>query len=124
MAGGSTPLHPAEAYVLGCGFVLHDAAMGLAAHREDFANVLGEDAWKDLVSVVFVDHMDRWPTDADLEDLPPDVLSACRSEAIRRTHADHAATLVDQPWPTSAKNEPFLVRFTKPVPVIRLERPR
>jgi hypothetical protein len=110
IAGDQTAIDPAEAYVLGCAFVLHDAAMGQAAYREDIVDVLGHELWQDLASIVFVEQTGRWPDRDELDDLPAEVFATCRSEAIRRTHAVQAAKLVDQPWSTSTGNDMFLLQ--------------
>lgn len=111
--GTGNPLNPAEAYVLGCAFVLHDAAMGLAAYGDDLPSVLGQAQWRDLLSVVFANEIGRWPTEAELSSPPAKVLRSCTNQAIRETHATHATTLVDQPWRTSAGNPLFLIHDTQ-----------
>jgi hypothetical protein len=110
VCGESTSLTPAEAYVLGCAFVLHDAAMGLAAYPGGLPEALGERRWRDLLAVSYYRCNDCWPRDGELDEPPSDVVDACRLAAIRETHAQQAARLVDQPWVTSAGNQFHLIQ--------------
>jgi hypothetical protein len=103
-------LTPAEAYVLGCAFILHDAAMGQAAYPDSLPEVYGETRWRDLLAVAFVHKTNRWPTEAELRDPPADLVEACTSRAIRETHAEQAARLVDHPWTTGAANSLYLLQ--------------
>ena len=64
IAGDQTAIDPAEAYVLGCAFVLHDAAMGQAAYRNDIVHVVGPEQWLYMASIVFVEQTGPGPTAA------------------------------------------------------------
>jgi hypothetical protein len=110
VAGPQIVLTPAEAYVLGCAFIFHDAAMGLAAYKRNIADVLGDAKWRDLLASVFVTETDRWPSRTELDAPPQEVLMSCVSQAIRETHATHAAILVEQPWRTSSENDFYLLQ--------------
>ncbi|MFE6889239.1 ATP-binding protein [Streptomyces sp. NPDC057694] len=102
-------LNPAEAYVLGCSFVLHDAAMGEAAYGTSVPETLGEDRWRDLLSVAYYRKEGCWPDRDQLDSPPAEVADACRATAIRETHAEQARRLVDHSWRSSAGNEIHLV---------------
>lgn len=110
VAGPETALTPAEAYVLGCAFIFHDAAMGLAAYERPFTDALGSARWRDLLTSVFIAETDRWPSTAELNAPPQAILMSCVKQAIRETHAAHAAILVDQPWRTSSGNDFYLLQ--------------
>lgn len=103
-------LTPAEAYVLGCAFVLHDAAMGEAAYMDRLPDVVGKTRWQDMLAMAFVNETDRWPTEAELLDPPAKLVEMCTSRAIRETYSEHAARLIDQPWTTSAGNSLYLLQ--------------
>lgn len=109
VCGDSTILTPTEAYVLGCAFVLHDAAMGLAAYKEGLAQVIGSQRWRDLLAIEFFNSRDCWPDDDELNNPPTEIIDTCVMRAIRESHAAHASRLVDQPWTTSAGNELYLI---------------
>jgi hypothetical protein len=108
---GTALPNPAEMFILGCAFLLHDAAMGLAAYPgDDLVAVLGSARWQDLVSLTFADRHGRWPTEQELAEPPDDVRAACTHTAIRETHAEHAARLVEQSWTTTAGNDLYLIQ--------------
>ncbi|MFF4208763.1 ATP-binding protein [Streptomyces sp. NPDC001796] len=109
VCGTEVTLNPAEAYVLGCAFVLHDAAMGGAAYGTSVSETLGEDRWRDLVSVAYYHREGCWPDQEELDAPPTEITDLCRATAIRETHAEQAKRLVDQPWRSSTGNEIFLI---------------
>ncbi|WP_432079961.1 HD domain-containing protein [Streptomyces sp. WAC 04229] len=109
VCGTEVTLNPAEAYVLGCAFVLHDAAMGAAAYGTTVPEALGERRWHDLVSLAYYEREGCWPDRDELDDPPAEIAEACVATAIRETHAEQAKRLVDQPWRSSAGNEIFLI---------------
>lgn len=110
VCGNANLLTPAEAYVLGCAFVLHDAAMCLAAYKEGLPATVGDQQWRDLLSVAHFNQLGRWPSPADIESPPQSIVDACYAQAIRETHPAHAARLVDERWQTSSGNEFFLIQ--------------
>ncbi|WP_327239687.1 ATP-binding protein [Streptomyces sp. NBC_01318] len=109
MCGEQIGLNPAEAYVLGCAFVLHDAAMGAAAYRMSVPDALGQQRWRDLVSVAYFHRQGCWPDQDELDAPPVEIAEACQATAIRETHAEQAQQLVDQPWRSSSGNQIFLI---------------
>lgn len=112
MVCGDARLTPAEAYVLGCAFVLHDAAMGLAAYKDGLPTAVGAQEWRDLLSVAYFNHEGCWPTSEQLDSPPDYVLTACYAQAIRETHPAHAARLVGEQWQTTAGNQFYLIQDT------------
>ncbi|MDN3266660.1 ATP-binding protein [Streptomyces sp. MA15] len=109
VCGDTVTLNPAEAYVLGCAFVLHDAAMGTAAYGTTVPEALGEKRWRDLVSLAYYEQEGCWPERGELDAPPAEIAEACVATAIRETHAEQAKRLVDQPWRSSAGNEIHLI---------------
>ncbi|MEV5866107.1 HD domain-containing protein [Streptomyces tendae] len=109
VCGDEVGMNPAEAYVLGCAFVLHDAAMGAAAYGTTVPEALGEQRWHDLVSLAYYEREGCWPDRDELDDPPAEIAETCVATAIRETHAEQAKRLVDQPWRSSAGNEIFLI---------------
>ncbi|MFJ5528681.1 ATP-binding protein [Streptomyces sp. NPDC093261] len=109
VCGRQVTLNPAEAYVLGCAFVLHDAAMGAAAYGTSVRETLGEKRWRDLVSVAYYRREGCWPDQEQLNAPPTEIANACRATAIRETHAEQARRLVDHPWRSSTGNEIHLI---------------
>lgn len=109
VCGEEVTLNPAEAYVLGCAFVLHDAAMGEAAYGTSVPAALGEERWRDLLSVAYYRQEGCWPDQEQLESPPAEIADACRVTAIRESHADQARRLVDQSWRSGTGNEMHLI---------------
>jgi hypothetical protein len=112
VCGSENRLTPAEAYVLGCAFVLHDAAMSLAAYKEGLPAAVGEQEWRDLLAVTYFNHEGNWPTPEQLDAAPESVVDSCYAQAIRETHPAHAKRLVDQQWESSAGNQLHLIQDT------------
>jgi hypothetical protein len=109
LCGSSVTLTPAEGYVLGCAFILHDAAMGAASYQESIPEALGMSRWHDLLSSSIVAKTGNWPTADELADPDEEIVKACTEHAIRELHAVHAEKLVDQSWTTSSGNEKHLI---------------
>ncbi len=109
LCGSSVTLTPAEAYVLGCAFILHDAAMGAASYQESVPSTLGISKWHDLLSSFIVSETGNWPTPDELANPDEKITKACTVHAIRELHAAHAEKLVDQSWITSSGNELYLI---------------
>ncbi|MER6537221.1 ATP-binding protein [Streptomyces sp900105755] len=109
VCGEEVMLNPAEAYVLGCSFVLHDAAMGEAAYGTSVPEALGEERWRDLLSVAYYRRKGYWPDQDQLASPPTEIADACRAAAIRESHAEQARRLVDQSWRSSTGNEIHLI---------------
>lgn len=109
VCGARVTLNPAEAYVLGCAFVLHDAAMGTAAYGTSVPEALGEKQWRDLVAIAHYNQNGCWPNPEELDAPSPEIRDACQATAIRETHAEQAKRLVDQRWRSSTGNEIFLI---------------
>ena len=109
LCGSSVTLTPAEAYVLGCAFILHDAAMGAAAYQDSIAATLGTSRWHDLLTSFIVAKTGNWPTPEELASPDEEVAKSCETYAIRELHAAQAAKLVEQSWRTSACNELYLI---------------
>ncbi|MFC1419473.1 HD domain-containing protein [Streptacidiphilus cavernicola] len=113
VCGEDNRLTAAEAYVLGCSFVLHDAAMGAAAYGSGIPDAIGAERWRDLVSVAYYRSKGCWPEAEQIDAPPAEVVELCTVQAIRETHAAQAARLVDQPWTSSAGNQLYLIQDTQ-----------
>lgn len=111
VCGEEVRLNPAEAYVLGCAFAFHDAAMGLATFPDDKAivEVTGRFAWEDLVAATFFEAAGRWPSGSEIDEPPDDIYRSCLTRAVRLTHADQAASLVERPWPLGSGTYLYLI---------------
>jgi hypothetical protein len=89
IAGPDYPLNPAEAYVLGGAFLLHDSAHVLAAYPNGMASIRATTEWKDLIAQRF-------------ENIEPASGSAIEKTALffvlRDLHAKQASHLPNMSW--------------------------
>ena len=109
VCGDINGLTPAAAYVLGCAFVLHDAAMGLPAYPDGLPAAVGEQRWRDMLAHAHFRIHERWPEPAELDRPSQAVLDTCRVTALREQHAEQAAQLVSQGWKTSSDSTIHLI---------------
>lgn len=89
IAGPEYPLNPAEAFVLGGSFLLHDAAHVLVAYEDGLAGVKRTIEWKDLIAQSF-----------DSKE-PPSGSPQERSalfQVLRHLHAHQAHELAKVSW--------------------------
>ena len=89
--------NPAEAYVLGVSFLIHDLGMGLAAYssKDEIRNY---DIWKDVAASEYkkkykIDiHEDSW------SNLDEDIVRKSNEVTLRKLHAERAKELPCMKW--------------------------
>jgi len=89
IVGAGYPLNPAEAYVLGGAFLLHDAAHVRAAYPGGMAEIKATDQWKDLIAQRY-DGCDPQPDTAQEK--------TAILQVLRDLHAEQAHTLAKRSW--------------------------
>jgi len=98
IAGPDYPLNPAEAFVLGGAFLLHDAAHVLATYEDGLAGIKGSIEWEDLIAQRF-------------EDIEPATGSPPERSALfqvlRHLHAKQAHQLAKLSWKVPSTGEQF-----------------
>lgn len=96
IAGPDYPLNPAEAFVLGGAFLLHDAAHVLMAYDDGISGIKRTIEWKDLVAQCF-------------ENTEPLTGSAQEQlalfQVLRHLHAKQARQLAKQSWAIPGTSE-------------------
>ncbi len=104
---------PAEAFVLGGAFLLHDLAMSVTAIRGGWATIRGDPRWADLLFSEYRTAYDRDPTGPEL--LEPDVSIKRRAlfSLLRQIHAENAETLASMAYPASDSVRLFLIDDTQ-----------
>jgi len=96
IAGPGYPLNPAEAFVLGGAFLLHDAAHVFAAYDEGLSGIKASSEWKDLIAQRF-------------ENLEPATGSpeerSALFQVLRQLHAIQANQLAKLSWAVPSTKE-------------------
>lgn len=93
ICGSDYYLNPAEAFVLGAAFLIHDLGMGLAAYPQGLETLRDTTIWKDTFAHVSLDH--------DSEENEKQVLEI----VLRSLHAKHAETLAFASWGEGEEKE-------------------
>lgn len=114
------PLNPAEAFVLGGAFLVHDLGMGLPAYQNGLAEITSNTDWRDLLAMLHPeDHEAIQRTiKADIASNPTWAgLSDNRSKEVltyylRLNHADQAEKIMHTHWELSNKEQFFLLPDT------------
>ena len=96
IAGPDYAINPAEAFVLGCAFLLHDLAMTKAAYPEGIEAVIGQDEWRESLFIHFKAINGMEPSAEDLDNPQPEVVRAAEAELLRDFHAKRATLLIQQ----------------------------
>lgn len=98
VAEGAVNVNPAEAFVLGCSILLHDAAMSLAAYPGGLSDVKETTAWKDAVARLALLSEESGAKPVDVHNPSEDVTRRVIPEVLRQLHAKHAEELAEQAW--------------------------
>jgi hypothetical protein len=98
VAEGAVNINPAEAFVLGAGILLHDAAMSLAAYPGGLAEVKTTMAWKDAVARLALAIEENTGSAFDVTDPPIEITQRVVPDVLRRLHAERAEELAEQFW--------------------------
>lgn len=116
IAGDQFPMNPAEAFVLGGAFLIHDLAMGLAAYSEGLEGILQTPGWRDLLWA-------QWPESASelqaialydvarnptWDGLTSPAVKASLTVFLRESHAAEAEDILAREWDLTS-GEPFFL---------------
>lgn len=93
ICGGDYYLNPAEAFVLGSAFLIHDLGMGLAAYPQGLESLRVTTIWKDTLAHISLDNDDEIDENQVLEIV------------LRSLHAKHAETLAFASWGEGEEKE-------------------
>ena len=105
------PMNPAEAYVLGATFLLHDLGMGLSAYERGEAELRDDPLFKDIVEQAIARHRLRAGSDPQ-EDERAEIEASAIISVLRRRHARQAERLMSRSFKTSFKDNFFLIEKT------------
>ncbi len=87
------PMNPAEAFVLGGSFLLHDLGNSLAAHAAGGQEILRGKEWRDLVHLMYWRRHQRRATDEEVASPEAEIYRAALMERLRHVHAGRAEVL-------------------------------
>ncbi|MBN1594072.1 MAG: ATP-binding protein [Candidatus Coatesbacteria bacterium] len=107
VSGEDYPINPAEAFVLGGAFLVHDLGMALATYPgrlDDLEKTVG---WRDALAIELKAELGRAPTDDDFEQASHNAKRRATSTALREAHARQAETLVTEPIKAANGDEEF-----------------
>jgi hypothetical protein len=98
IAGQDFPLTPAEAFVLGGAFLIHDLGMGLAAYPEGIDTLRKAELWDDTVAALLKKEHGRQPTLDEIRNPPKNIQNQAMRQVLRELHAKHAERLALISW--------------------------
>lgn len=106
-------LSPAEAFVLGGTFLLHDLGMGLASFPNGIEELKKEAIWKDTVTSTLKEKLNRPIKDEDFLNLDKETERFATENVLRLLHAKHAEKLALISWKDRNGKEIFLIENTE-----------
>src|SRR5262249_43666315 len=100
VCGDNVPINPAEAFVLGGAFLLHDLGMGLASYRDGVRSLENDPNFDDLyiTARTRLSRSDPFADDAELDRATHEQTIA---DLLRLRHAEQAERLVTTAFQTS-----------------------
>lgn len=104
-----TNLNPAEAFVLGGAFLIHDLGMGLAAFPNGIAELKNSNLWKDVVASLLRKELDRPAKPDEIKNLDSQVEKIATEQVLRQLHAKQAEKLAQISWKDNNGHEIFLI---------------
>jgi Histidine kinase-, DNA gyrase B-, and HSP90-like ATPase len=108
ICGEEFPLNPAEAFVLGGTFLLHDLGMGLAAFPGGLVDLESDPLFRGLLSGAR-DRLERGELAADKSLVEKAAHEQAVVEVLRRRHAEQAGRLLTTRFPTSDGVDVYLL---------------
>jgi len=115
IAGEKFPLTPAEAFVLGGAFLIHDLGMGLAAYPDGIASLRKAAPWDDTIAALLRNKLGRQPTSDELKSPSENIQNHAMRQVLRELHAKHAERLALISWADRQKNADTYFLIDDPV---------
>lgn len=106
-------LNPAEAFVLGGAFLIHDLGMGLASFPNGIKEIKDELLWKDTVISIMREKYNKNVKLSDLDLIDIDVEKEATETVLRMLHAKHAEKLALVSWKDKSGSDVFLLENTE-----------
>ena len=109
LLGDSYDLNPAEAFVLGGAFLIHDLGMGLASFPNGIEAIKNEPIWKDTVASELKKKLNRQIDEEDLNSIPEEIEKYATQAFLRINHAKQADKLALISWEDNKGNHLYLL---------------
>ncbi len=106
-------LTPAEAFVLGGTFLIHDLGMGLASFPLGIQELKKETIWKDTVASILKEKLNRSINEDDYIKLDNDTEKKATENVLRLMHAKHAEKLALASWKNKDGKDIYLIENTE-----------
>ena len=106
-------LTPAEAFVLGGTFLIHDLGMGLASFPNGIEELKKEAIWKDTVASLLKEKLNRPIKDEDYLKLDKETEKVATENVLRLLHAKHAEKLALISWKNKDGKDIYLIENTE-----------
>ena len=106
-------LNPAEAFVLGGAFLIHDLGMGLAAYPSGIEELKNEPIWLDTVLATFREKYNTPIQNTDIENLDTDIEKTALETVLRLLHARQAENLGLTKWKNQNGDDQYLIEKTE-----------
>jgi hypothetical protein len=105
-------LNPAEAFVLGGAFLIHDLGMGLAAYPKGIDELKKEPIWLDSISAAFRKKYNRAIQEIDFQNIDAELEKFALENVLRLLHAKQAESLALIKWENEKGEDQFLIETT------------
>lgn len=102
-------LNPAEVFVLGGSFLIHDLGMGLASFPKGVEELKKESIWRDMAASLLKKKLGRPIVENDFTHLDKDIEMDATKYTLRILHAKQAEKLAKISWKDSRGNDIFLI---------------
>jgi hypothetical protein len=106
-------LTPAEAFVLGGAFLVHDLGLGLASFPNGIEALKRETIWKDTVASILKKAASSQTTGEEYSKLKDEAEKIATENTLRYLHAKHAETLAQISWKDHNQKDIFLIENTE-----------
>jgi len=113
ITGAKYTFTPAEAFVLGGAFLLHDLAMSVVATEGGLASIYKDPRWTDLLFSEYRTAHDRDPIDMELQNPEVRIRHRALFSLLRQIHAENAERLAFLSYPASDGVPLFLIEDTE-----------
>ena len=106
-------LNPAEAFVLGGAFLIHDLGMGLAAFPKGFDELKKESIWLDTVIAMYKKKYNKTVNEKDIQNIDGEIQKSATENVLRLLHAKHAEKLGLIAWKNNNGDNQYLIEKTE-----------